>query len=116
MTSWGRQYNENIVYWSPPTRDAQGDTVFSTPIELLVAYAQKSEKYVDDKGVEQVSHSIIRTDQILQPNGYTYIGDLMDLSDEEIIDPRKQALSFPIKRVMKEKSLRTKTFEYRIML
>ncbi len=83
---------QTAVYWGNPQNDGYGKLTFDDPIELApptngVRWEDKNQIIVDNNGKEVTSDAEILVNQVLDTNGYLYLGSLDDLTDEQKADP-----------------------------
>jgi hypothetical protein len=83
---------QTAVYWGSPQEDGMGGFTFDDPVELApptngVMWSEKAQLVVTAGGAEETSDAEILVCSDLDMDGYLYLGELADLSDEEKADP-----------------------------
>lgn len=73
--------NQVAVYWHYEGRDENGQPLYSTPVEIDCRWEDVGKLFLNDKGQEEVSRSIVYVDRDLKKDSVLWLGDLNDLED-----------------------------------
>ena len=84
----GSFYNNLLVhtavYWGSPVNAGGGAVTFADPVEIDCRWDDRQEKFVNERGEDSISESVVYTNQALALGGYLMRGTLSDLqSDDE---------------------------------
>ena len=74
--------NQTAVYWGTPAASGFGHKTFAAAVEVDCRWEEKSDLYIDRKGKEFVSRSVVFVGQDLDIGGYLYLGELDDLDSD----------------------------------
>lgn len=100
---------EDVVYWSPPTIDYQGNQVFTTPLTFKAQVEYKLKDYTLENGQTVTSKSQVLCDSAEAiEGGFIYFGGMSSIATEDILDPIKLKAS-PVKTVQSVKLLYNKS-------
>ena len=97
--------NDTLVYWPPAARDKFAKPGYGTPAEILGRWEDNLELAVTSTGEEFTSHAQVFLDQDLELEGYLFLGDLQDLSTDELSDPRREDRAYEIKKTERVESV-----------
>lgn len=73
-TSIERSLKQTCTYWAASSYDAYGDPVFAAPVTFKCRCETKTEKFINAKGDEEQSRSILYTQTAVAVGGYLYVG------------------------------------------
>jgi len=79
---------QTAVYWGAPVNDGYGGYTYSTPVEIAVRWEGSTKVITISKGVEYVSRAEVIVNQDVDEEGYLYLGTLLDLTEEQKVDPQ----------------------------
>ena len=75
-----KHLDQTLVYWGNPQSDGRGKSTYDAAVELIGRVESKSELVRTNMGKEVVSRAIVWLDQVVDENGYLYLGTLTDAS------------------------------------
>lgn len=98
------------VYWGTPVNDGYGGYTYATPIEIACRWEDKTQILGTQVGGEvtggiELSRAIVWVTQDVEEEGYLYLGNLDDLSPEELSNPKLIETAYIIKRFEKTPAL-----------
>ena len=98
-----------IVFWDKPDVDVNGNYIFGYPTQIKCHVKEVFKNYVLENGETFVCKAEILTDnEVMKAGGFVYFGELQELSEEEILDPRDNPRTFEIRTQNSVKLLDTK--------
>lgn len=102
--------NQTITCWRLGTRNDFGDVTFASPVQQLARWEDRSEKFLNPAGDEEIGRSVVflTTDAA--------IGDYLFLGTSVVDDPTILLGAFSIKDFRKIPSLDVSEFERRAIL
>jgi len=90
---------QTAVYWALTGVNGYGEPIFAEPVEMLVRWEDKQERFVSKDGTEHTSSSVVYPPSQPVLGGYLYLGTLASLSSAEEGDPRSVSGAKEIKSV-----------------
>lgn len=89
---------DTIVYWDKPEADFNGNYTFTAPIEIKCCVKEVFKDYVLENGETFVSKAEILTDNpTMRAGGFVFFGELADLDEDTLTDPRNITQAFEIR-------------------
>ena len=87
---YSRFLNQTATYWSFSTRTTGGfaKRVFDAPVAISVRWEDTNELFMNARGEEQVSMSIVMIDQDVQEGGYLFLGTSVATDPRAVTDAR----------------------------
>lgn len=101
--------HQSATYWARLGEGAQGP-VYGSPTAITVHWENRHELFMTAKGDEEVSNAVVYADQVLDVDGYLYLGTSV------VVDPRNVDGAFRIRASLSIPDLRNVSNEYRAML
>jgi hypothetical protein len=101
---------QTAVYWPSPIKDGYGQLTFGTAIEIDCRWRDINELFLDRDGKEALSKSIVHVDQDVELEGYLYLGELTDLSAQELVNPILKTNAYPIRSYKKTPGINANDF------
>jgi hypothetical protein len=107
------------VYWPPAGTDPFGQPKYGNPANARVRWVQVTETFVNAKGQEQQSTSVVSLGDDVKENGVLWLGPGDGLGTEDPLagldaahraDPFKNAGAYTISKVMKVPTVRADQF------
>ena len=99
-----RACTQTAVYWGSPSSDGYGGMSFTTAIEILVRWENKTE-LIDRVGRKDtdaiISNAVVYCLQDLEENGWLFLGELDDLDSASLTNPKEQENAYEIKKFEK---------------
>lgn len=105
---------QTAVYWATPLPDGWGGQTYSDPVEISVRWENKSEMFIDSKGNEVRSRSIVYVSQDIDISGYLFLGKLIDLDSSQ--DPDTQTGAYQVKSFTKVPNLKGTEYARKVWL
>lgn len=65
---------QTATYWPPGTPDGSGAYSFSSPSSISCRWENKQDRFTDAQGRQLISAAIVYPDQLLQNQGWLYLG------------------------------------------
>lgn len=99
-------YQEDVVYWQPPTIDYNGNQVFTSPITFKAQIEQKLKDYTLENGqtVTSKSQILCNSPQAIE-GGFVFVGKLSDIPTVDLLLPYNIKGVAPVKTVQSVKLL-----------
>jgi len=111
-----RNLHQTAVYWGSPVQNGWGGYTFASGVEIEVRWEDRTDRFLDPQGVEQISRAQVRVDRDVDVGGYLFLGDLDDLSSAGEDDPTVENNAFVIRRFTKTPSLRARWSSRKVWL
>lgn len=109
-----RVCKQTAVYWGSPTQDGYGGLTFDDPIEIDCRWEDVVQTVTmlgaSRQSVEIVSKAQIFVLEDLDEQGWLYLGNLIDLDNDERADPKLVDGAYEIKRFDKTPSMKANEF------
>jgi hypothetical protein len=93
--------NQTVTYWAPQAFGLEGGRVFAAPAALKARWEDKSEQVMDPKGEVFVSRARVYTLDVLENDGYLYLGTTNEA------DPRTLDKAYEVKATRSVPNLRS---------
>ena len=106
----GYGYNQKATYWANPVQGGFGGITFDAPIVLNVRWEDRTERFTDMAGQEQISRAVVYTDRDLDLGGY------LVLDESVATDPTQVEGALYVQRSDEIPDLRGLNIEYRSFL
>ena len=75
---------QKAVYWANPVNDGFGGYTYDAPVQLMVLWEDKQEKFMSVDMEELLSSSVVHTNQDVEIGGMISLMALADLSSSEL--------------------------------
>lgn len=84
MSIINRMRKQTAVYWAQGAPDDEGQTSFSSGVEIECRWEEKAEEFLDDQMEKQVSSSVVYVDRDMRPGDFLILSDLESLDSETV--------------------------------
>lgn len=112
-----RLCKQDAVYWGNPQNDGYSGFTYDAAVEIKCRWEDKVQLIVNPDGSQQSSRAIVYPLQVLDEEGWLYLGLLTDLTAEQIANPKLIRAADIIKKFEKSSSLNDPTdFYYKAWL
>lgn len=111
-----KSLNQTAVHWPTTGKDGWGKLIFGTAVEISCRWDEKSELFLDSKGKEVLSNSVLHVDTDMIADDYVYLGTLASLSAAELLDPQEEVNAFPVKAYKKTPGIKADDFVRKVWL
>lgn len=102
-------FQEDVVYWSPPTIDYKGGQVFTSPITFKAQVEHRLKDYILENGQAVTSKSqVLCNSATAIEGGFIYFGTLASIPTEKLLLPYTITGVSPVKTVQSVKLLYNK--------
>lgn len=110
MSFLARNLLQTATLWTRGSVDSYGDPTFAAPVSLLVRWEQKTELFINVRGEERRSNSIVFLDRDVS------IGDFLFLGTSTATDPTAVLEAQQVQDFRKIPSLNGMQYERRAIL
>lgn len=66
---------QTATYWAPGTPDGYGSRSWAAPVEVMCRWQDRSDRDIDDRGVEFTTRAVVYPDAELELHGMLYRGE-----------------------------------------
>jgi len=99
---------DTAVLWAYSSTNGYGEAVFSAATEIDVRWEERYESFISTDGTNLTSKAIVHVNVDIDPNSFLYLGEIDDLSAEEIANPKLVETAYSVKAFRKVKDLYSK--------
>jgi len=110
MSFLTRNLKQTATWWARSSVDSYGDPTFAAPVQIPVRWEQRTELFVNARGEEKRSNSIVYLDRDIS------IGDFLYLGTSTATDPTSVLGAQQVQDFRKVPSLDGSQFERRALL
>jgi hypothetical protein len=103
------QCTQTAVYWGNPTSDGYGHHLFDPPVEIPCRWQDSTIEVATSNGESQTSRAVVYLLQDVQNEGMLMLGNIADLTEDQIITPKNIADAWIIIKFDKTPYLRDNT-------
>ena len=93
------------VLWVKSGINSYSEITFVAGVEIAVRWEIRQENFIGNNGRNLVSKALVHVNQDIIPDSFLYLGELIDLSAEQIVNPKLLDTAFAIKAFRKASSV-----------
>jgi hypothetical protein len=87
-------YTQEATYWGAPVHNNWGGTDYGQPRVIMVRWHEKTERFLNREGQDQLSNAIVFLPEEIDEFGYLAMGDVSNVAKPEDTDK-----AFQIQRI-----------------
>lgn len=109
-----RVMNQDAVYWEILGYNPAGEPVFDDPIEIKCWWQDIHEVFIDAKGNDVVSNSMVIVDRDLIEESFLWLGTIENLDSQ--VDPSANKKAYSIRKFGKTPDRKARKFLRQVWL
>jgi len=99
---------QKAVYWAPSAPDDFGKPQYESPEEIDCRWEDSIEEFIGPNGDREMSRAKLIVNQDLLVKGYLWLGELTDLTDEDV--PENNSGAWEIRAFLKTPNFKGTAF------